>query len=396
MFTTRISLFTVLGFEVKVDLSWLFLAVLVTWTLAEFIFPPSYPGLSPATYWWMGLVGMFGLFFSIVFHELSHSLVAREHGLAMGGITLFVFGGIAEMKDEPAGPRPEFLMAVAGPIASIVLAGAFYSLHLAAASLGWPTWLEGALWYLGLINLILAVFNLVPAFPLDGGRMLRAVLWGWKGNLLWATRIAARIGAGFGIFLVVLGALNVITGNYIGGMWWFLIGLFVRGAANMSYQQLVVREAFAGVPVRRVMDENPVSVSPAMSVADLEDRFYRHRLTAFPVVEDSALVGCATVRDVRQLARERWPATAVRDIMKPCSGDNTIGPEEDALSAFQTMSRTGNRRLVVAEGGRLVGTVSMRDMLEFLSIKLDLEGDEGGPFIRAMREGGERLPPRRN
>jgi CBS domain-containing protein len=300
------------------------------------------------------------------------------------------------MKDEPAAPRTEFLMAVAGPIASIVLGVAFYALHLAAASLGWATWLEGVLLYLGVINLVLAAFNLVPAFPLDGGRMLRAVLWGWKGNLRWATRIAARIGAGFGIFLVVLGVFNVITGNFIGGMWWFLIGMFVRGAANMSYQQLVMRKAFAGVPVRRVMEENPVSVSPAISVADLEGRFYKHRLTAFPVVEDSKLVGCATVRDLRQLARERWPGTAVRAVMRPCSGDNTIGPDDDALSAFQTMGRTGNRRLLVAEGERLVGTVSRRDMFEFLSIKLDLEGDEGGPFIRAMLEGGERLPPRRD
>jgi Zn-dependent protease/CBS domain-containing protein len=385
MFTKRITLFSLFGFEVRVDLSWLFLAVLVTWSLAAAVFPHYYPDLPRSTYWSMGVAGAAGLFFSIIFHEMCHSLVARHYGLPMTGITLFLFGGVAEMSDEPASPSVEFLMAVAGPISSFVLAFAFYLLNLGSESLGLPVGLTGVLYYLGFINLILAVFNLVPAFPLDGGRMLRAALWYWTGNLRWATRLASRIGNGFGILLMILGVVNVLQGNLIPGMWWFLIGMFVRGAASMSYQQVLIRQGFEGVPVRRVMTETAVSVPPSLSLADLvHDYFYQHYHKTFPVVDAGRIVGIVSVRNVKPVPRERWGEARVADVMAPLSAENSIRPDANALEALQLMTRTGNSRLVVIAGTALVGIVSLKDLMNYLFLKLELEDREagalGGPF----------------
>ncbi|MGD8577568.1 MAG: site-2 protease family protein, partial [Thiohalophilus sp.] len=199
------SLFRLFGFEVRLDLSWLLLGLLITWSLAEGLFPWSYPGLPTSTYWLMGVTGAVGVFFSIVFHELSHSLVARRYGLPIQSITLFIFGGVAEMHHEATEPKTEFLMAVAGPIASIVLGSISLGLFMLTRKLGWPMALEGIFYHLGFFNLIVAVFNLIPAFPLDGGRMLRAGLWAWLQNLKRATRIASLIGSGFAFVLVALG-----------------------------------------------------------------------------------------------------------------------------------------------------------------------------------------------
>ena len=377
MFSQRITLFTLLGFEVRVDPSWVLLAVLLTWTLAAGVFPHYYPGLTPATYWSMGAVGAAGMFASIIFHELSHSLVARHYGLPMGGITLFLFGGVAEMKDEPASPRVEFLMAIAGPIASVVLGTAFHILRAAAGVAGAPPAIDGVLFYLGTINIVLAVFNMVPAFPLDGGRILRAFLWHRTGSLRKATQISARIGGGFGVVLILLGLLNVVQGNFVGGMWWFLIGLFVRNAAAMSYQQVLVHQGFEGLPVRRVMNAKPVSVAPLLPIADLvNDYFYRYYYKTFPVVEGSRLVGYVSAREVKAVPRERWPFVTAADILVRCSPDNTVRPETDALEAVQLMNRTGNSRLLVAEGERLVGIISLKDMMNYLFLKMELEGED--------------------
>ena len=377
MFSQRITLFTLLGFEVRVDLSWVLLAVLLTWTLAAGLFPHYYPGLTPAAYWSMGAVGAAGMFFSIIFHELSHSLVARHYGLPMGGITLFLFGGVAEMKDEPASPRVEFLMAIAGPIASVILGAAFHILRIGAGAAGAPPAIDGVLFYLGTINFVLAIFNMVPAFPLDGGRVLRAILWHRTGSLRKATRTSARIGSGFGVVLILLGLLNVVQGNFVGGMWWFLIGLFVRNAAAMSYQQVLVHQGFEGLPVRRVMNAKPVSVAPLLPIADLvNDYFYRYYYKTFPVVEGSRLVGYVSAREVKAVPRERWPFVTAADILVRCSPDNTVRPETDALEAVQLMNRTGNSRLLVAEGERLVGIISLKDMMNYLFLKMELEGED--------------------
>jgi Zn-dependent protease len=376
MFGKRITLFKLFGFEVGMDFTWFILAILITWTLAVGVFPKWYPELSTEAHWWMGVAVAIVVFFAIVFHELSHSLIARRYGLPIKGITLFIFGGVAQMEEEPSGPKAEFFMAIAGPIASLILAAVFYGFAALAMSLEWSQAVWGTIRYLFQINLILAVFNLIPAFPLDGGRMLRAGLWARKGDLRRATRQATRIGNGFGLGLIFLGVVNVLVGNFIGGMWWFLIGLFLRNAANLSYQQVVVRRILEGVPVRRIMTKNPVSVPPSLSVSELvDDYFYKHYHKLFPVIEGEKLTGCISVKDVKGKPQERWSEFTVGDIMRSCSAENTVPSDTDAMDVLSLMNRTGNSRLLVTENGRLAGIIALKDMLGFLSIKIDLEGE---------------------
>lgn len=391
MFGTRIPLFRLLGIEIRLDLSWILIALLITWTLAGGVFPAWYPNLDPVVYWTMGIVAAAGLFASIVLHELAHAAVARRDGLPIDGITLFVFGGVAEMGAEPPSPGAEFRMAIAGPIASLVIALISYVIGMAGAVLGAGTPFTGVFAYLAIINTILAVFNMVPAFPLDGGRILRAALWAWRGRLGWATRITSNIGSGFGIALIALGVLSVLSGNFIGGMWWFLLGLFVRAAAQMSYRQVAIRQGLEGIPVRRIMTDRPVAVPSSITISEfVEEHVYRFHFKHYPVLDDGRLIGCVGLRDVKDVPRERWAETQIAAVMRPCSRDNTTTPEADALAALATMNRTQNGRLLVVEGEQLRGIVTLKDMLRFLSIKLDLAGEDPGSLDLGAGFGGAR------
>ena len=374
MFGKQVSLFRLYGFEVKFDLSWILLALLVTSSLAAGYFPEKVPGLSAGAYWMMGVLGAAGLFASIIFHEMCHSLVARAYGLPIRGITLFIFGGVAEMEDEPADARVEFLMAIAGPVSSYVLAFGFLLAGYLANAMGAPEAFRALTGYLYLINFMLATFNLLPAFPLDGGRMLRAILWRWNGSLRWATRHASRIGAGFGIGLIVLGVLQALRGNLAAGVWIGLIGLFLHGAANASYTQLRTRQALEGQPVRRFMSRDPVTAPPYLNLRELADDYvYVHGHDMYPVTEDGRLVGCVSLRQIKDTPQTQWQTTQVRQIMSPCSENNMIDADDDAIHAISVMQRGGNSRLMVIENGKLAGVVAMKDMLRLLALKLDLE-----------------------
>jgi len=378
MFGKRIKLFKLLGFQVSIDLSWIIIAVLIAWSLSTGLFPFHYKHLSVETYWIMGIVGAVGLFLSIIVHEFSHSIVARRYGMPMKGITLFIFGGVAEMGDEPPSPKAEFMMAVVGPISSIVIAMIFYGIYRAGLGGILTEPVIGVVGYLAWINGILAAFNLIPAFPLDGGRILRSIIWGIKKNLRKATRISSNIGAGFGILLIVFGVFSILAGNFVGGMWWFLIGMFLQGAARASYQQMVLRKAFAGEPLERFMKSDPVTVSPALSVKDLvEDYVYKFHFKMYPVVEDdNRLVGCITTKQIKEIPRKEWSETKVGQIADQCTEENTVTPQTDAVEALSAMHRTGNSRLMVVEGNRLVGVIALKDMLQWLSLKMDLESKE--------------------
>ena len=377
MFGKQISLFSLFGFKVKIDVSWFILAILIVWSLATGVFPDYFPGLGITTYWWMGIAGALGLLMSIIFHEFCHSVVARYYGLPIKGITLFIFGGVAEMGEEPQSPKVEFLMALAGPVSSVVLSGVFYALEISGKNAGWPKPTNGVLGYLAWINLILAGFNLVPAFPLDGGRILRSILWAVKHNLRWATHIASYLGSAFGIFLIVLGIINFIGGNFIGGLWYFLIGTFVRASSQMSYRQLIIRKALAGEHVERFMKPEPISVSPSITISELvQDYFYKYHYKMFPVLENGQVKGCISTREVKQIPQDRWSDYRVADILKPCSRENTVSLREDAIKALSLMSSTGNSRLMVLDGDKLAGIVTLKDLLQFLALKIDLEEKE--------------------
>lgn len=375
MFGKKIHLFTLLGFSVGIDLTWILLAVLVTWSLATGLFPHYFSGMNTSTYWWMGIGGALGLFVSIVFHEFCHSVVARRFGMPMKGITLFIFGGVAEMSEEPPSPKSEFLMAIAGPISSVVLGGILYGFSQVGRYAGGPEPIIAVLLYLALLNVILAVFNMIPAFPLDGGRVLRSILWSVKGDLRWATRIASAFGSGFGLLLVVLGAMSFFAGNVVGGVWYFLIGWFIRNASQMSYKQVLVRNALGGDKIDRFMQRDPVTVAPGTSVHDLvNDYFYRFHYKMFPVANGDGLIGCVTPKQVKEMPREQWADHQVEELAVPCSEENTISPHADAMKALATMNQTGNSRLLVVDNNQLVGIVTLKDMLKFLSLKIDLEG----------------------
>jgi len=373
MFGKSIKLFRLFGFDIKIDLSWILIAVLIAWSLATY-FPFLYKNLSTQTYWLMGIVVAMGLFASIIFHELSHSLVARRFGIPMKGITLFIFGGVSEMGEEPPNAKAEFSMAIMGPISSVLLALFFYAIYSQAFRADWPVPIIGTFHYLAGLNGLLAVFNLLPAFPLDGGRVLRAILWRLKENFRWATRVASGVGSTFGFLMILLGLFNVIRGNFIGGIWWFLIGMFLQSSARMSYQQIVIRKALEGEVVRRFMVSDPATVEPSITVQHfVEDYIYKYHFKMFPVVEADKLVGCVSTKQVQGIPRDEWGRKTVRELLTQCSTENTIKPQADAMEAISKMSRTGLSRLIVVEGDHAVGMITLKDMLKFLSLKVELE-----------------------
>lgn len=375
MFGNNYTLFTFMGFRVRANVSWLFLALLVTWSLAAGFFPATYPDLRTGVYWAMGLVGMIGLFFSLLFHEFSHSLVARRRGMEISGITLFLFGGVAEMQAEPPDPKSEFWIAIVGPASSVLLAGIFFVMAMVMEAQGLPSHIFGVASYLAFINIVLAVFNMVPGYPLDGGRILRSALWGWKGDIRWATRWASGAGQAFGLVLVGLGILAVLAGNFVGGMWWFLIGLFVRGAASAAYQQLLVQQALQGEKVRRFMAKEPVTVPPETSVHDfIENYLYKYDYDVFPITGNGKLVGCASLRQAKTVPRESWNDVRVGDICEECGDTNTVDAAADASDALAKMQKSHNGRLMVTERNTLVGVLTLKDLLRYLQMRTELEG----------------------
>ncbi len=372
-------LFSLFGFEVSVDASWLLLAVLITWSLAGAVFPDLAPGLATASYWVMAAVATAGLLLSIVFHETAHSLVARHYGMPIRGITLFIFGGVAEMTAEPSRPRDEFLMAAAGPAASLLLAATLFLLFTGVVASDGPTPVAGVLWYLALLNFVLALFNLVPAFPLDGGRIFRAALWSWRGDLDWATRIAAGAGNAFGILLIVLGLIGVLQGDFIGGMWRFLIGMFLRGAASASYGETLARRLLADIPVARIMNPNPIAVAQDLSIQDfIDENVYRYHHRWFPVVDDGTVVGSVDTHQIAALDRTFWPTVPLHRVMRPLCRDDIVAPETSAFAALMQMRRTGRSRLMVLHGGALFGIVTSRDLLDVLSLERELHQYKSG------------------
>ncbi|MEE4361002.1 MAG: site-2 protease family protein [Pseudomonadales bacterium] len=375
MFGSSFHLFTLFGFSVRANSSWLLLFALLVWSLSTGFFPTQFPGLQEPYYWLLGLTGTLGLFFSLLFHEFSHSMVARARGMKISGITLFLFGGVAELTEEPRDPKTEFEVAVVGPLSSLFLAALFFAFTVVLGALSAaPAW-AGLFSYLSAVNLVLALFNLVPGFPLDGGRLLRAYLWQKRGDVVSATRTAARVGQGFGFTLIAAGGLLILTGGAIGGFWWILIGFFIVGAAKSVDAQTQMRATFEGIPVRRFMTQDPVSVSPDLDLQRLvEDYAYRHHFSMFPVVDGERLVGRVRVRDVRTMPHDVWRQSRVSEIMVPCDETNTVAPDTDTQQALNRMQTLEGGQLLVADGPRLVGILTLRDLVAHLAIRQEIEG----------------------
>jgi len=374
MFGKRFHLIEVNGISIGFDISWFFVAILLTWTLSAGYFPVYYPGLDRAAYLLMGLAGMFGLFGSVILHELGHALTAQRFDLPISRITLFIFGGIAELKKEPPNPKAEFLVAVAGPIVSIVLSGFFGMSASLGERGGWPAPFVAVMSYLSAINLIIVIFNLIPAFPLDGGRMFRSFLWWRKGRLGWATRVSSRIGSGFGFILIFLGVLVLISGNFIAGMWWMILGLFLQQAASSSRTQYYIKKALQGEKVKSYMVKELHTVSPNITVQELIDQHvYKTYHHLYPVVNGKELLGYVSLEEVKNLDRTKWKEKNVKDVLIPLNQIDTLAPNTDVMEAFSTFHKTPAESLLVTENHQLAGLLSASDLSKIISLRLELE-----------------------
>lgn len=361
----------ILGFEISIDWSWLLIFILIVYTLARAYFPATYPGLAKSTYWWLGVIAALLLFVCVVMHELSHSLVARRYGTDVKGITLFIFGGVSQTTDEPKSAKEEFWMAIAGPAASMVLAVIFYGLSRGGSNLGWPVPAIALFGYLAWINLILGIFNLVPGFPLDGGRVLRSIIWGATGDLNKATRWASNVGQGFGYLLILYGLANIFFGAVIGGLWLIFIGWFLTGAARSSYQQLMMREALAGVPVERVMTTDVPVIPAEMSVRQFVDEYLlRHDYACYPVVSGEDVIGVVGAEEVRTVKSDQWDMTIVGAITHPISSAYKIEADHDAWEALTKLASEDVCRLIVMEDSHLKGTVGRESVYRLIRTKI--------------------------
>jgi Zn-dependent protease/CBS domain-containing protein len=374
MFKNALNFTYILGFKIRIDPSWLLIAALIVWSLANGYFPDELPGLSQLEYIALGTFSMFGLFASLILHELSHSLMARRYDLAISGITLFVFGGVAELEEEPKTPSSEFWVAIAGPIMSFCLAGSFYVLAALLSYLDISPTLIAVVDYLALINLILAIFNLVPAYPLDGGRIFRAALWAYKKDLLQATAIASVIGVGFGLFLVITGIFSVFSQNLIGGLWFILIGFFVISASRGSYQNLVTASLMKGINVNTLMSKNVYTAQITSSVQDVVDNIIiAKNVTFVPVLEGNHILGFVTLSMLQEIDVENRNLTLIGDIYAPKNVQNTVSSDELLEDVFKKMSSNGIRKLIVERDGQLAGVLTLSDMLTFLAIRGGLD-----------------------
>jgi Zn-dependent protease len=391
MFTTRWPLFRVGKITISIDASWLIILALLTLTLSGY-FHSEVPDLHPAGYVALGLVTALAFFTCIVLHELGHALTAQRLGIPIRGITLFLFGGVAELEGEPPSAGKEFAMAIAGPVVSAVLAALFGVLWYAGARSDWPAPVVAVLGLLAGINLTVLGFNMIPAFPLDGGRVLRSALWAYTGSVRRATYWASLMGQAFSWLLFGWALLLVADGNWLGGLWTGLIGLFLNNAAKMGYQQVLIRQALKGEPVSRFMNPDPVTVPPSIDLRRWIDEYvYRYHHKAFPVVADGRLLGVITTRMLGRFPREEWDRRTVADAMREDVDALTIPPQADALKALERMQRTGFSRLLVTRDNRLAGIISLKDLLRFLQLKLELEEPEDDspgrpPDVRDARQ----------
>jgi Zn-dependent protease len=355
------------GIRINLDYSWFIIFALVLWALVFGYFPSAFRGRPVYEYWIAGTIASVLLFASILFHELMHSLVAIRAGIRIPEITLFLFGGVSRISEEAHDPGAEVRIALAGPLGSFFLALVFWILSTGIHSAAFM--LPAIFFYLAQVNLVLGLFNLVPGFPLDGGRVLRAIWWRTTGSFTRATRAAADVGKGVAWIIVILGAVQLFSGALFAGAWMILIGIFLRTVAERGYQELVTRQMLQGIRVRDAMMHEVVSVPPDLPVARLvNEYFFKYGYRGFPVVAGGEVAGIVTLADVRSIPDEERPLRMTREIMAPMSAAIVISPDASLAEALARLQE-GAGRLLVLHGGRLAGIVTRGGLLRFLEIK---------------------------
>ncbi|MGH7445800.1 MAG: site-2 protease family protein, partial [Longimicrobiales bacterium] len=373
---------SIFGIEIRIDYSWFVIFFLILWTLTAGVFPASLPGQSTAAYVLMGVSATLLFFASLLAHELSHSLVARSKKIPVQGITLFIFGGMARTSMELEKPGDEFAIAAIGPVSSILIAALFALVAWLGGQLGWSPAVSAVARYLALINVILAAFNLLPGFPLDGGRLFRAAVWKLTGDMTKATRWATAGGKGLGYALMLLGVLQTFAGDPGGGLWLLFIGWFVRLAAEASLAQYLIQHSLEGVRVADVMSHSPETVRPDLTLQEFVDRYVlsgRHH--AYPVVEGERAHGIITVARVREVPREDWSHRTVGDVMTPIEPDMTVSTTEPVARVLERIASTGDGRVLVMRDDRLEGIITRSDIVRLI------ESPARGPVHRLHRRG---------
>lgn len=364
---------SIFGFEIRVDLSWFLIFFLILWTFIGSVFPTNYPGLSQGTYIVMGVVTTLLFFASLLAHELSHSFVARAKGIPVEGITLFAFGGVSRTRMDAETPGDEFQIAGVGPLTSVLLSVLFGLLYWLGRSAGWSIAVNGVTGYLASINLILAIFNLLPGFPLDGGRLFRSLVWKITGNLKKATRIASWGGKFFAYLLIAWGLVQLFGGLIFNGLWLIFIGWFLYNAAEYSYQELEVKTSLEGVKVNQVMTPNPETVSPDLTLRELVDEYFlQRRYQAYPVTQQDQPLGIITLNRVKEIPQDEWNRRTVGETMIPAEKDVIVTPEEKMPQVLQKMAESGARRVLVARHNRLEGMITANDVANWLRRRRDL------------------------
>jgi Zn-dependent protease/CBS domain-containing protein len=373
---TSFELGRIAGIRIGVNWSWLVVAALIVWSLDSAVFPDQNPGLSDGTYLAMALVASALFFASLLAHELGHAIQARREGMEIDGITLWLFGGVARFRRSFPSAGAEFRIAIAGPLVSLALGVVFIGVALL---LGLPEAVDGVAAWLGYINLFLLVFNLLPALPLDGGRVFRAALWRARGDFGWATRVAAAVGRGFGFLFIAAGLAMLVFADSFSGAWLAFLGWFLLGAAGAEARDLAAREALAGLRVRDAMSPDPVTLRPDLSLGDVVDGAVRsRRYTTYPVVAGGRVVGLLPFRCVAEVPRGEWDARTVRDCMIPVERVPVLAPEDELADALVELTQSGLGRGVVVDGDRLVGLLSVTD----LARALDLSRLRARPTLR--------------
>lgn len=376
MFKNAITIFRVYGIDIRIDPSWLLIAALFVWNLSAQYFPQLLPGLSQATYISLGVIAMLGFFASLLLHELAHSVVAISYGLKITGITLFIFGGVAGLESEPKDARSEFWIAIAGPAMSFALAGFGYLMADIMAGLGVRESVVILFGYLGIANLVLAIFNMVPAFPMDGGRVLRAFLWYLKSDLEFATRIASRLGSILGIGFMALGLLSVLNGAGVGGFWLILIGFFITGSSRGVYESQKIERILLGHTVGQIMTRAPVTVLPVTTITDLvQDIILGKNIGFVPVMEGTRLLGYIDRNTLHAIARDAWDSLTVGDVFVPLSQENSVPADFLIQDLIERMQLGGQKKFLVVEGNTLLGVISFADIISYVS----LENEFGRP-----------------
>lgn len=367
----------VFGIDIEINLSWLLILVFITWTLADGVFPDQYDGWSTMAYWVVGAISAVLLFVTVLIHELAHALVAKRRGLPVPKITLFIFGGVSHLGRQPKSAGEEFAVAAAGPATSFVIAGV-------CAGLAFAFWngnekVQAVFAYLASINVLLGVFNLIPGFPLDGGRVLRSIAWNRTRSFRRATRIASGVGELIAYALMIGGLFFLLGGFVWNGIWFLFIGWFLLGAARAESQQLQLDTILGRLRARNVMHGEFVTVPPGISVQEVvDDYMVANGERAVVVANDGTVAGILTVSDVQRVPREQWPQTPAQRVMTPREKVVTVGSETPALEVLHLLGERRLNQLPVLEGGRMIGLITRRELLDRVQLAERLAAEKDG------------------